>query len=236
MGLEEKVIINVVWRRLCFGFFVKIGCFPFHRWVWVVLRKNSWLNIFIFGVVQKYGQLIIVRSLGVRGVCAFIIFLRFFLTSVLGGFLGFSRDGIRELMVASSLLQAGIMGILATVRNFDFKIYFAFYLLLNLNFLLSQHFLGAANYFESDIGKKRQKVERLILGWYRLCLMGFPPSRGFVIKAYLIRGILRRGRYFFLALVIVVRVIRSGWYYLMIKKFWLFPVLENQRMGGMRAS
>lgn len=201
-----------------------------------MLRKNSWVNIFIFGVVQKYGQLIILRSLGIRGFCAFIVFLSFFLTSVLGGFLGFSGDGIRELMVASSLLQTGIMGILATVRNFDFKIYFAFYLLLNLNFLLSQHFLGGANYFALDIGKKRQKVERWILGWYRLCLMGFPPSRGFLIKAYLIRGILGRGRYFFLVLVIVVRVIRSGWYYLIIKKFWLFPILRGRRMEGLRVS
>ena len=57
-------------------------------------------------------------------------FFFFFITSLIGAFLGFTGERVRELIVASSLLQTGILGILANTNCFAFKIYFIVYALI----------------------------------------------------------------------------------------------------------
>lgn len=81
----------LVWGGFCFGFLVKIGCFPFHYWFWDVLVKHNWINIFIFGVLNKYGQFLVVRNFGFSNSFYSLFFFFFFHNFFNRGFSRFHR-------------------------------------------------------------------------------------------------------------------------------------------------
>nr|QGI24863.1 NADH dehydrogenase subunit 2 [Hiatella sp. J HML-2015]WMW23652.1 NADH dehydrogenase subunit 2 [Hiatella sp. J YW-2023] len=213
-----------------FGFLMKIGCFPFHSWFWDVLVKQNWVNIFVFGVLNKYGQFFVVSNFGLSNFYHPFFLMCFVMTSFVGAVLGLVSEGVRELMVASSLLQTGILGALAFASSYIFNVYFIVYALTSWNFMISQYYFGNGYYFSNYSKLKSSNSEKQIFGWYGICMLGFPPTSGFLMKSFLISSMVGGGNYLLLALMMLSSVLSAGWYYRIMSNFWL---LSSGRQKGL---
>nr|ABF60127.1 NADH dehydrogenase subunit 2 [Hiatella arctica] len=221
----------IIWVGLCVGFIVKIGCFPFHHWVWVVLTSSSWVNIFIFGVFQKCGQFLMVGNMGFEEYPMIFLFFSFITTSFVGSLMGLDKQTVSEFMVCSILFQTGVMGMLSLVSLADFKIYFFFYFFMSVNFFFSLHLASKSRYFSpyKNMVSEPFLGKMVVFGFYGICLMGFPPTKGFFLKSFLVLSLLKAGNVFMSTLMMILSVVSAFWYYQMMKK-WMV-ILKNDLKG-----
>ncbi len=181
---------------IALGLLLKLGFFPFHSWVPIVVVKSSWTARFLILSWQKLGPIILLIIIGNRILIYFSCLIMLFIGSI-GGL---NQNRVRSISAYSSFVHSSwiLMGLIGSFWIFVF--YFLFY-------CFSLYILFSCS---KIIGKSSLKILSVrITGAVRvLILIGIPPFMGFIIKFMVLLSYPN----FFLAFCIVGSVIRIKFY------------------------
>lgn len=161
-------------------------------------------------MVQKYGQFIMVRGFGFRGFLLYAFCVSGCLTRGAALLVGFERVSIKKLITCSVVFQTGVLRLLCLIRSLSFSIYYLQYLVRSLRFLVGMLL------FREELGRFPFRMlgiscnRRLVFGFYALSLIGFPPTRGFLIKVFLFERLVKGGIHSLLVVIAVLSVFSSG--------------------------
>jgi len=164
---------------LIFGFFIKIGLFPFHFWLKIVTESIPYLVLGNFLTILKIGPLLILRSY----FCNSNYAIMGLINVLVGVVKQISSSRLKLILVFSSVQNVGWIVFLMHFYSETFYFIFFLYVLIVLHACYEFIISGFDN------------IEELIIseGKYLLAIMfaffsisGIPPFLGFYIKWVLI--------------------------------------------------
>lgn len=188
------------------GLFMKLGVFPFHGWIPMVMSSLTWAGCLLLVTVQKVGPLFVVC---IRDFLTSGFLLIFSVFSVLvGGIIGYNQSYIRSLIAYSSIRHTGwlIISFVCSFRVFIIYLFVYFFLLRILFSLFSSLHLRKVIY--RGVGFKFWGVLSLLI----LRLSGIPPFSMFYLKMGVVYYIIS-SLYFYVPFVLFGSIF-SIYYYL----------------------
>lgn len=198
------------------GMLLKLGLFPFYRWVPLVMNCFSWVGCLLVVSVQKIAPFFVL--------CSYVFFdlsyLIFFgVSSVLvGGALGFNQSYMRSLMAYSSISHRGWL-----VISFVFSVSLFFvYIVLYFCFL----YLLFSVFSDLNLNKVFRRMlfsnAGVLVVFLFLSLSGVPPFVVFYLKVYILSFLLN---YYYFIPFLILGTMLSVFYYIsfvvfVIPSFW----------------
>ena len=136
-------------KILILSIFLKLGVFPFHTWVPLVMRSITWGGCLLLLTIQKLGPLFVLSGESYF----FSSFLVFFgvLRVLVRGVMGYNQVYIRSLMAYSSIGHSGWLIISFVYRFSLFLLYIWVYFLLvcvlfRLFFVMEVHKVNSSSF------------------------------------------------------------------------------------------
>lgn len=187
------------------GIFIKLGVFPFYRWVPLVIRSLTWEGCLILVTIQKVGPLFVVCSQSFSRFSFLLLFGVF--TILIGGLLGYNQSYMRSLMAYSSIRHTGWL-VIGFICSFSiFLLYLCVYfLLLGVLFGLFS-FLKFNKVITRGVGLKSWGFVNLFI----LSLSGIPPFSMFFLKMSILYCM---ANFYFFVPFILFGAVLSIYYYL----------------------
>lgn len=179
----------------------KLGVFPFHYWIIIIIGKIDWRGFFILNTIFKLPPLRLVYFM-----VEISIFRTIVVSSVfIGSCLGLNNVVIQKLLGYSSLIH--LCWLLLRLR-ISIQLYFLYFISYSLTLILLIFLLKSSNSFyinQFKLSLSRTFYNFVILASF-LRLSGFPPFIGFVIKWIVIRFIVYRNIKFIIFLIVVISI------------------------------
>jgi NADH-quinone oxidoreductase subunit N len=196
--VQERVL-------LVLGMFIKLGMFPFYRWVPMLMSVLTWCGCLLLSTFQKLSPLFVVFQQSL--VCSNYLLFFGVLTVLIGGIIGYNQSYIRSLMAYSSVRHRGWLVICCLYRFSLFFCYLLIYVFLvcglfSLFALLKAH--------KVVLGGSRFGLDG-VLSLFILSLSGVPPFSLFYLKVGVIYFIVSSS--FYIPLVLLGSML-SIYYYL----------------------
>ena len=188
---------------------LKIGAVPFYSWVIYITVKIDWNTIFFFLSLLKIIPYLLIGQIYFNSESMSLFILA---NSLVGGLGGLGCLCIRKLIVFSSLGHTG--WVLSSIYRIDYLWieYFLIYILVFSN--LVYIFFSKVIYHIKDI--KEFSLKNLFIVILLVRFRGLPPFSLFIIKFYVISGLLERVGLFYI-LVLIFRSLIRLYYYLRVR-------------------
>lgn len=164
---QESFIFQIY---MIIGLLIKIGIFPFHRWVYNLCASIPIILVALLLTIQKIPVLLLLTYIKLE-VSYSIITLR----SIFGSLFLIYRENIRELIVSSSLYFTFWVWVIFQLRSIWFMVIYILYAIRTIIVL------GASENINKGIIESSEKLNIVIS---IIFLVGIPPIRMFFFKAY----------------------------------------------------
>lgn len=164
---QESFIFQIY---MIIGLLIKIGIFPFHRWVYNLCASIPITLVALLLTIQKIPVLLLLTYIKLE-VSYSIITLR----SIFGSLFLIYRENIRELIVSSSLYFTFWVWVIFQLRSIWFMVIYILYAIRTIIVL------GASENIDKGIIESSEKLNIVIS---IIFLVGIPPIRMFFFKAY----------------------------------------------------
>lgn len=156
---------------------IKLGLFPFHFWVIIVLGKIEWTSFLMLMTLMKLLPILLFRNLLGLINSNFIVLA----SIIVGSILGFNNSVVQKLLGYSSLVHLCWLILILTVSYDLFLFYYFCYfvmilILVCLLMFMNVYYINQFKLFLSD------PVFKFFLFFIILRIAGFPPFMGFIIK------------------------------------------------------
>nr|YP_009946908.1 NADH dehydrogenase subunit 2 [Tituria sagittata]QOH91217.1 NADH dehydrogenase subunit 2 [Tituria sagittata] len=189
---------------LCFSLLLKLGCAPFHNWVFGVVSGMNYDSLFIFFTFSSFPPLFLLSYISYN-LNIFVLF-----SLVFGSVGGLNHSSFSKLMGFSSVFNLGFLIYLLGLSSlwlfyflcYSFMVFFVFcfFYSYGLNYL-NQFFVGGLNLFSS------------ISFWILfLSLGGIPPMFGFFVSLIVIEFSVFNNDYFVSFFLVVFSLIVMFYY------------------------
>lgn len=164
---QESFIFQIY---MIIGLLIKIGIFPFHRWVYNLCASIPIILVALLLTIQKIPVLLLLTYIKLE-VSYSIITLR----SIFGSLFLIYRENIRELIVSSSLYFTFWVWVIFQLRSIWFMVIYILYAIRTIIVL------GASENINKGTIESSEKLNIVIS---IIFLVGIPPIRMFFFKAY----------------------------------------------------
>lgn len=226
LGVVEGVYFGnylIIFRLL-----VKVGMFPFHSWLPIIMGGLRWGACLVLGVLQKIIPLFVLRRVVNRVRGRFLLALGG-LGSLIGGVGGINQSQIRVLIAYSSIGHIGWILVGLTFSFCIFCVYYVIYAITSSSLIL---FLKI--YTQKNVGLSRfshiSPFTIFVFGSLLLSLGGIPPFLGFFGKLKILQICVRK-KIYLLCSALISGSLLNIYYYLNI----LFSLALKSFYGGAKS-
>lgn len=164
---QESFIFQIY---MIIGLLIKIGIFPFHRWVYNLCASIPIILVALLLTIQKIPVLLLLTYIKLEASYSIIT-----LRSIFGSLFLIYRENIRELIVSSSLYFTFWVWVIFQLRSIWFMVIYILYAIRTIIVL------GASENINKGIIESSEKLNIVIS---IIFLVGIPPIRMFFFKAY----------------------------------------------------
>nr|QPN54231.1 NADH dehydrogenase subunit 2 [Osborniella crotophagae] len=154
---------------------LKLGSFPFHSWVLLVIEKMDWKKFSFFMTISKMGTVSIMAFFNPT-----LFFIKFLWGGVLVPFQGLKTMSIRKMLTFSSIAH---MTWIMTAISINKTLLIFFLLLYWLVFVFTCLMFESKNSLKDLFHSSNLFWEIFFI----LCAMGFPPFLGFFPKMLVLK-------------------------------------------------
>lgn len=240
--IHENPAVTAALSLIFIGMGIKMAIFPLHGWLpdaytyapstssalvapigtkiaaYVLIR----ILFFVFGVE------FVSRSLPITDLIAWLSAMGI----IYGSVMAMAQNEMKRMLAYSSIAQIGYIGLGIGLAN-PLGYIGAVLHILNHAFMKGALFLVAANLRkktgQSDIAKLDASLRKR-LPWSMaaftvaaLSMIGLPPTAGFFSKWYLALGAIDRGKWVFLAVILVSSLLNAVYFFRILEKVYLIP-------------
>nr|AAS75448.1 NADH dehydrogenase subunit 2 [Neomaskellia andropogonis] len=196
----------------------KLGVFPVHYWLFMILGKLEWMTFFILSTAMKLIPLMLIfYSLNLWNIEIFFI-----ISALFGSILGFNNTSIQKLVGYSSMVYLSwmVLSMVLGIKMFILMFFFYSTLLLFMSFMFNTH--------------KSYSINQVMMMNYSfinycgiLCLMfamcGFPPFLLLLIKWMIFKSLIWINMKFFMLILLMSSVMIMILYF----NLWFFCLCFN---------
>lgn len=208
---KNKIFISLLTLSYC----CKIGFFPFFFWVKNFFESLTLIENFLYIAVPKLTMLIVMVKLNLKND---LFFLLGYLTVLVSSIQGLNQTNLKSILAYSSLSNLGMLSILfvnsITEELTNFFIFY--YIFLNLGFLAALIYGNWTYIIELPINSSNHKFLSLLIFFYLLNLMGFPPFNVFFFKVSVFYSLICNSSNLFLIVLLIIPISITTFYYLRI--------------------
>lgn len=165
--VQESFIFQIY---MIIGLLIKIGIFPFHRWVYNLCASLPIILVALLLTIQKIPVLLLLTYIKLEASYSIIT-----LRSIFGSLFLIYRENIRELIVSSSLYFTFWVWVIFQLRSIWFMVIYILYAISTIIVL------GASENIDKGLIESSEKLNIVIS---IIFLVGIPPIRMFFFKAY----------------------------------------------------
>lgn len=223
-------VINLVLKSnlVCLILLIaKLGFFPFHFWIILILGKIDWQGFFILRSFIKLPPLRLVYYLLELINITFMIFS----SILIGRCLGFNNTIIQKLLGYSSLIHLCWLLLRLYIRFNFYWLYFLFYTSMIIILTVMFSYLNIFYLSQIKMGLFR-KFYRLTIFFSVLRLAGFPPFIGFLMKWILGRFITFYRIKFIVFSIVFFSLLSVGFYFQLFYYFILILRINLKLWAG----
>nr|AAS77046.1 NADH dehydrogenase subunit 2 [Aleurochiton aceris] len=209
----------------------KLGLFPFHFWMIMILSKIDWTGFFMMSTFYKLPSLMYTHWTFELLTLSLVVIS----SSFVGSFLGLNNIFIQKLLGYSSLSHLSWLLLSLSLSVQMFSVYMVSYTIILLTLSLMFNYLNIY-YINQFKFFSRSTFTLFMLVFVILSLMGFPPFMGFVVKWFVMKFLLYLNFNFMLFFMLLVSVMSVVFYlqlfYYMIMIYninfkWHYPLFYN---------
>lgn len=164
---QESFIFQIY---MIIGLLIKIGIFPFHRWVYNLCASIPIILVALLLTIQKIPVLLLLTYIKLEASYSIIT-----LRSIFGSLFLIYRENIREVIVSSSLYFTFWVWVIFQLRSIWFMVMYILYAIRTIIVL------GASENINKGTIESSEKLNIVIS---IIFLVGIPPIRMFFFKAY----------------------------------------------------
>uniref|UniRef100_A0AAU6PC07 NADH-ubiquinone oxidoreductase chain 2 n=1 Tax=Funkikonia zheana TaxID=3133676 RepID=A0AAU6PC07_9HEMI len=159
---------------LCFSLLLKLGCAPFHSWIFGVVSGMSFNSLMIFLTFSSLPPFFLLSHISFN--------LNFFvlLNLVVGSVGGLNQCSLKKILGFSSIFNLGFLIYLLNLTSL-WLIYFIFYLFM-VSFVLMFLYLYCIEYLNHLFVSGLSMFSKISFWILFLSLGGMPPMFGFFVK------------------------------------------------------
>lgn len=230
---DDKLALQVAAGMILFAFLFKLAAAPFHSWAVDVYDGANTIITAFFTIVPKIAILYTIINIlfgaffAIYSDLNIIIQLSIVLSMFIGCITGLNQTKIKRLLAYSAISNIGIvlLGVLpGTILSIQTSIiYLIIYIIISINIftILLSIFKNSTIFITELAGLSRfNPILAITFTLVLLSLAGVPPLAGFLTK-YLVLVSAIENNYLFLAIIVIVASVISGFYYLRIIK-WIY--------------
>ena len=208
---KNKIFISL----LTLSYSCKIGFFPFFFWVKNFFENLTLVENFLYIAVPKLTILIVMVKLNLKND---LFFLLGYLTVFVSSIQGLNQTNLKSILAYSSLSNLGMLSILfvSSVTEELTNFFIFYYIFLNLGFLAALIYGNWTHIIELPTNSSNHKFLSILIFFYILNLMGFPPFNIFFFKVSVFYSLICNSSSLFLIILLVLPISITTFYYLRI--------------------